>query len=439
MKRDAKKASKATARRRYLPVTLTKRAALIPVFIVVTLFFAQSLRMSVSYMIFIFALIFPVIPAFQLVCARLFLRTSVRVSSDMVEKNTEFSFTSLISNNSVLPFPFIEAELLVPDGRGARCVGVKKLLTLAPLDGCEIKRTAEFAFRGEYEVGLSRIFVYDCFRMARLSIDCEHMARVMVLPRRFELTAKNAASESDITTRTVLRTKGSDNTESSDVRGYLAGDSLKSIHWKLSSKSEKLIVRDYSHNVGDSVQIICDLEPHFLAGNAPDAPLPELSDVIDNLCSDLIVEHSLAAALRELRAGNSVRLLWFSEREGQLIPKIADIYDMNDFESAYRSFAVAPMVRAERQISRLASLCADANGSSLIIVTACIGDRETAELSSLASLCADAGRAVELIYTADRSFFEPDADRVEREQKRLAALSRLMTVTRGSAKGGVSD
>ena len=426
MRTDAKKAS---PRRRYPPVSPTRRALILPALILASLVFAQALKMPISYMTFIFTLLIPLIPAAQLILAKLSLRTAVRVSSETVEKHSLFTFTSIISNNSPIPFPFVEAELLVPDKRGARCERRTALFTLAPLDGCELKRTAEFSFRGEYEVGLSRIFVYDCFRMARLTINCGQAAKIFVLPRRFELPPKTGLSESDITTRTVLRTKGSDNTEASDVRGYLVGDSLKSIHWKLSSKSEKLIVRDYSSNVGDSVNIICDLEPHFQSGSAELCPLPEYADVIDNLCADLVVEHALAAALRELRAGNSVRLLWFSESGGQPVPKTAEIHDANDFESAFRSFASAPMVNTERQITRLAPLCSGSDGSSLIIVSACLGAAEAEEYSALAALCSGSGRGVELIYVSDSSFFRPDPQEKEAEQKRLAALSRQMSVT----------
>lgn len=72
-----------------LSVSLTKRAVLIPVLIIAALIFAQSLKLPVSYMVFIFTLLFPIMPAIHLIFAALFIRTSVRVQVDTAEKNTD--------------------------------------------------------------------------------------------------------------------------------------------------------------------------------------------------------------------------------------------------------------------------------------------------------------------------------------------------------------
>lgn len=416
---------------RRFSVSLTKRAVLIPVLIIAALIFAQSLKLPVSYMVFIFTLLFPIMPAIHLIFAALFIRTSVRVQVDTAEKNTPFDFVSLISNNSLIPFSFVEAELLLPDKMGAKCVPHNTIFTLAPFDGVEIRKSAEFAFRGEYKIGLSKIIVSDPFRMAKISIVCEHTASVTVLPRRFELPPKEAAAESDQTIRTAMRAKGSDVTEAADIRAYLAGDSLKSIHWKLSSKTEDILVKDYSHNIGDTVHIICDLEPHFADGSSCFEPIEGYEEVYDNLCSDLAVENSLAAALRELRAGNSVKLLWLSEHGGQLAPCSFDIYNTNDFEEAFRSIARAPIVNTNNQASRLVSLITDMNGASLVIVSSNLGAAAVDEYLQIASLREELGaKGVELIYVTAPAFRKPDSEAEAAESKQLAALSGYMTITR---------
>ena len=416
---------------RRFSLRLTKRAILIPVFIIVTLLFAQSLRLPLSYMTFVFSLLLPIIPMIWLSMAAIFIRTSVRISTDTVEKNTAFDFSSLISNNSIIPFSFIEAELLVPDSSGAKCHPVRVAFSLAPMDGCEIRKSASFAFRGEYEIGLSDVIVSDCFGFARLRIACEHTAKIIVLPRRFELPPRKNSAESDLTTQTALRTKGADVTESSDVRAYLAGDSMKSIHWKLSSKSEDLIVKDYLNDIGDSVCILCDLETHYSNGNAQFEPIDGYEEVYDNLMTDLVVENALAAVLRELRAGNRASLMWFSERGDKLVPCSFEINDMNDFDSAFVSFARAPMINADRQIPRLSSLITNTNGASLILVTTNLGPSAVGEYIKLAALHEDLGaKGIEFIYPTAPSFRKPDKRAEDDESKQLAELSGFMTITR---------
>ena len=410
-------------------VALTKRALFIPLLIIIALIFAQALKLPVSYMTFIFTLILPIIPLIHLITAAFSVRTAVRLSTDTAEKNTPFSFVSLISNNSPIPFPFIEAELLLPDKMGAKCLPQTVLFTLAPLDGVEIHKTAELAFRGEYEIGLSRITIYDPLRMTKLSIACEHTASIIILPRRFELPPKDSSAESDQTTRTIMRAKGNDMTEAADIRAYLAGDVLKSIHWKLSSKSEDLLVKDYSHNIGDTVNIICDLEPHFSDGSSPFEPIDGYEEVYDDLCSDLVVENALAAALRELRAGNSVRLLWLSG-EQTLTPRAFDIYDQNDFDSAFRTLARAKLVQTDKQPSKLTSVISDLNGSSLVIVSADLSSSTVDEYLRIAALRELGAKGIEFIYATAPTFRRPDARAEENESKQLAALSGYMTITR---------
>ena len=89
------------------------------------------------------------------------------------------------------------------------------------------------------------------------------MATVYVLPRRTAIEETLALSVSDSAARTVHALTAVDRLEVSDIREYRAGDSLKSIHWKLSSKSEEFVVKDYNTGTSDQTVVFCDIAPHF--------------------------------------------------------------------------------------------------------------------------------------------------------------------------------
>ncbi len=420
------------------PVSFTRRAWLWPILVLASLVFAQSLRLPISHVLFVFVLILPLGTALQLIAARLSIATANRSGFVTVEKRTPARVSAIASNDGLLPFPFIEAHLRVPDRRGARCTHETVAFSLAPFGAVELKREMSFAFRGLFEVGLDRIFVYDIFRCVSLRIECERLSEVFVLPRRFELPSKALAAESDITTKTVLRRKGSDNTEASDIRAYLPGDSPKSIHWKLSTKSEEPVVRDYSKNSGSSVYILCDLEPHYKTARGEQlfTPRADCEEVIDNLVADMTVEHTLAAALRELRAANSVTLLWLSEEDDVLTPHSAELDTQNDFEAAFRAFAPAPVVERGSQLTLLAGLIPEDGESSLIAVTGCLSPAAVEELTRISAARSRSGEpACEVIYVSDASIYVSDAAASEEEARRLAALSRFANVTRGGASG----
>lgn len=387
------------------------------ILVFLSLLFAQSLKMAVSHMIFLFVLLMPIGAIVQLVMACRFLQTAVRTEESTVEKRTPVGFSAIISNACIIPFPYVEAELMLPDEKGIGCAVKSFAMSLAPLSGCTVSRELSFSFRGEYSVGIKAISVCDCFRIIRLRIPCECCTELFVLPRKFELDPRPHTSDSELDTQQIIRQKGSDNTELSDIRSYLYGDSLKSIHWKLSSKSEELIVKDYSRNLGSSVCILCDLEPHFASpGDSPPpyTPLPEYAEIIDMLSTDLVVETCIASALRELRAGNNVTLMWFSDG----VPTSVELHTLKDFEAVYRQFATAPLDPNDEQLSRLAAACRNMENTSLTFVTAYLDAACTAKFTAYAMLSGGVGTVPpELLYCADRSLFleSPESEKLQND------------------------
>ena len=405
-------------------ITLSTQFFLWPILLIAALFLAQSLKMAVSHMVFVFVLQMPIGAILQLILARQFLRISVRTDTDTVEKRDPIAFSAIVSNDCILPFPFVEAELMLPDEKGIGCAPRSFVLTLAPMSACTVERTLRFTFRGEYRVGIRAIRVCDCFRTIELRIPCDCFREIFVLPRRFELPPRPHTAESELDTQRVMRARGTDNTELSDIRAYENGDSLKSIHWKLSSKSEELIVKDYSRNKGSSVRILCDLEPHFRNlgdRQPPRMPRPEYADIIDMLSTDLVVETCIASVLRELRAGNDVTLLWSADG----ISTSAELRSTADFEAAYRRIATAPLDPAEHQLRTLAAAGQTSESASLILVTAYLDEASVLEYTNLALLYSGGGtKPPELLWCADESLFTDSESDAKHQRDCIFELER---------------
>lgn len=434
IKHKLSKSSKAKRKENCFRISISKQALIWPILMVVALFLAQSLKMPLTYMTFIFTLFLPLIPMIYLFLSSIFIRIYSKAQTAVTEKNTPFECLSIISNHSIIPFPFIEAQLMLPDDKGVKSKEYRAFFTLAPLDSCEIRKSIEFAFRGEYEIGLSRICVTDPFKMARLTIECEHKISVTILPRRFELPQKSEQAESELTTQSSMKSNGADLTEATDIRSYTAGDSMKSIHWKLSSKAEELVVKNYSQTIGDSINIICDLETHFSNKNSMFEPIDEYCDIYDNILTDLVIENALAAALRELRRSNRVRLLWISKSRSKAMSYSFDIKDINDFEQGFKALARAAVSNEEHQAVKLTSQIKDISDSSLIMVTPSIMPSAAEEYIHIASLNHKLGtKGIELIYVTADDFRKPNIQAASTESKQLAVLSGYMTITRRSS------
>ncbi len=262
-----KKAGKKVSERDEPAFTVTPRFSTYIILFIVALVFTQALLSKVSNIFFWFIFLLPFVLLVYTLIAKSSLSVSMLCDSVTTEKNTPYTYEFRIDNRSILALPFVEAQVSIPQSNAVRCTERSVRISMAPLTSYHMKNTVSFRFRGTYDIGVKCFYVYDFFRIFRARIDVENLTTVYVLPRRLTLDETAAHSISDDTARTVRSPLVVDKLEVSDIRDYQNGDSLKSIHWKLSSKSETFIVKDYNTGTSNQTVVFCDLTPHF-----PDEP-----------------------------------------------------------------------------------------------------------------------------------------------------------------------
>ena len=137
------------------------------------------------------------------------------------------------------------------------------VVTLQPVE----KKRTEYAYRMKMEdCGNVRIFIeqieyYDLLGLFRWKYDRTQAMEVLVYPAKMQL---NAQLERRPETRNSgemydqMKT-GQDVSEVAELREYTEGDSQKSIHWKLSTKLDRLIVREFGYPADYSTLILCDI------------------------------------------------------------------------------------------------------------------------------------------------------------------------------------
>ena len=117
---------------------------------------------------------------------------------------------------------------------------------------------------GQYVFALKKIRVYDRTGLFYLHKKIGKSASVQVLPEltgiavRVSEQIRNHFGEADI--YDDFR-PGEDNSSIFDVREYRAGDRLQKIHWKLSAKSDELLVREDSQPLACAVVLLLDSCP----------------------------------------------------------------------------------------------------------------------------------------------------------------------------------
>ena len=241
-------------------VKFRRPAILYALLLVFALIFTQALRATASAVLFWFLVLLPILSIIYVLVGKALIR--IYVSSDItkVEKMQPVNYELRIINASPFAYPFIEAVVSVPQPDGVRCTEQSLTMSLSPLGSYIVNHETSFRYRGTYEIGVRCLYISDFLGLFAIRLDVDIYQNVMVFPRKLGMEMKMATSATDIPNDAAKLVFSTEKAEISNIREYVPGDSLKSIHWKLSSKAVDgtLMVKDFNTNTSQSVYMLCD-------------------------------------------------------------------------------------------------------------------------------------------------------------------------------------
>lgn len=174
-------------------------------------------------------------------------RLRVRVEAPAVaRKGDEGGVTVWLENPTLLPALRIRCRVTVRNQlNGESCT--QHVMTWAFPKG---KRRASLRLGSEYcgriRISVEQVKLYDCLGLIGVPCGCTGEAHMTVQPDTFPIRVNlipNPDSQEDSDSYSQER-PGADLTETFQIREYVPGDSIRQIHWKLSGKFDRLIVRD---------------------------------------------------------------------------------------------------------------------------------------------------------------------------------------------------
>ncbi|MCQ2428008.1 MAG: DUF58 domain-containing protein [Clostridia bacterium] len=417
------------------------------------LLFTQLLRAPASNIFFGFITFLPPVSILYTLIARSALKVYMVSNTVTAEKNRPVDYEFRIINESVFPYPFIDAFLRLPELNSVKTAERCVKISAAPLSHYDIKSTVRFRFRGTYEIGVVCIYVYDFLRLIRVKTDLEGYTTAYVLPRRLVIDEDSSVTSSDSARRTKKSPNSYEKIEVSDIRDYRLGDPLKSIHWKLSSKAEELVVKDYNSGTTDITYVIPDLSRRF-PENAPDFPfvspfdadaaLPvDVAELISDsayedmseYCADGVVELAVASVLKELRAGRTVELMWYDARS-EIGAFAFELRSSADFDIVFELFATAPLASADKTVAGLTRMIGDAEDAKFIFVLPTLDDDTVTSLCTMATVQDSASGGSEVVvYSAEERFAHPKERSAYLETCRTQLAERGLTLVKGTLEG----
>ncbi len=219
---------------------------------------AQWIRIPFTHALVRLCLFIPIADIICLLIALPSVTAGARVGIAKADRLGKAKITVNIKNRSLLPISMVKATCLVPAQNGARGVDtVAKRFFLAPFSTVTVEAQPTAYRRGRVEVGVSEVLLYDLLHLIKIRKRINGIYTLAVLPRisnnESSLIYDGKTEEDASVTQDTFSSY-----EYGDVRDYRVGDSMKKIHWKLSSKSEELQVWRNVALTDSHVCIVCD-------------------------------------------------------------------------------------------------------------------------------------------------------------------------------------
>ena len=124
----------------------------------------------------------------------------------------------------------------------------------------------------------------DLFGMQRKKLSCEAKHDLMVLPVLFQTHLAFSEQAKEVPDSEIYSTEkpGNDPGEIFAIREYMPGDSIRKIHWKLSEKCDKTMVRDFGLQIINDVLVLLET-----AGAASPEETDMITEVYASVCQEL--------------------------------------------------------------------------------------------------------------------------------------------------------
>ncbi len=229
--------------------------------VVVCICFYVMYKDYLSFLTLVFVLALPVCLFILLVLVKRGVRVDLASAFTSVNKGEEVAIELRFDNRWILPISRVEADLTCFNHFSGQ--QEKKTFVLAvSARNLTVVRAAFFSeYCGNLFVRLDKVRFYDYGGLFCLGTKPRKELQIAVMPKIYPLEADlkpDMGSETDSDLYSS-RKSGDDVSEVFDIRSYHAGDKLRSIHWKLSSKRDDLMVKEFSLPLSTKIVIVLDM------------------------------------------------------------------------------------------------------------------------------------------------------------------------------------
>ena len=210
-----------------------------------------------------------------------------------------------MSNPDLIPVASVDVEVRCINLRTGETDGYTISRALPPRGHSETPLEIIPGHAGRYEVSIASAEIADALGIWSKKAECSGEEYITVMPEIFGImmsyTSSAAMLEND---RYRENARGNDPGDITGIREYIPGDPVRNIHWKLSEKTDKLLLKELGSPVTDQFLVILDTAPDIAQDPfALDAAASVFASLIHSILSDGYI---LSAGWTDTQTGKAV-------------------------------------------------------------------------------------------------------------------------------------
>ena len=241
-----------------------------------------------TFAILVTAALMPVMSVALAVISARNVNADIKTEPDPDSRSSSVILT--LSNPGILPVALAEAGVNYTNLRTGETGSLPVRMPLPPRGNQSLSLELPEIHAGLYRLSVTGIVIYDVLRLVGLKRKAEGIAEFLSSPKVFHIDidtigAAAAMLEGDMYSD---RRSGNDPGEVRAIHEYVPGDPVKNIHWKLSEKTDKLLVKELGLPVTDQVLVLMDT---FYNEDEPSECADTLASVFASLLESLLDEN----------------------------------------------------------------------------------------------------------------------------------------------------
>jgi uncharacterized protein (DUF58 family) len=222
--------------------------------------FSQALYDSISLFTLVVVLLIPLISLLFLLCSLALVRIKVEPLPARVERLEQFGMKLHIRSKTPLLLPMMKIFFQTSSPEGDRSMWGYSIVSFRPFGQTTVELPVCFKIRGYYSVGVDYVYFYDILRLFRIKRRIGKKVNVTVSPRKLQMTlALSPSVREQENTVTAGGRETKNGGDISGIRDFNNQDTLRQVHWKLSARLSKMIVKTYWENTATNIMVLVDL------------------------------------------------------------------------------------------------------------------------------------------------------------------------------------